>query len=67
MTDNEKIDQLAEVFETNDFSAETKLDDLNWDSMGMLTVIAIAKTGGKVVTGAQVRAAQTVGDLLALI
>jgi acyl carrier protein len=40
------------------------LDEIGWDSMGMLSVIALAKTNGKTITGAQVRAFATVGDIL---
>ena len=67
MSNEEMMEQLAEVFETTDFTVESKLDELNWDSMGMLTVIAMGKANGKSITGAQLRKATTVGDILALI
>ena len=66
MTDQEKVDRLADVLdqETGALKAETQLDEIGWDSMGMLSVIALAKSNGKTVTGAQVRAFETVGDIL---
>lgn len=67
MTDAEKMDQLAEVFETTNLTADTQLDTLAWDSMAMLSVIALAKQNGKVVTGAQMREMKTVSDILAVL
>lgn len=66
MTEQEKIDRLADVLDQDSgaLKAETHLDEIGWDSMGMLSVIALAKTNGKTITGAQVRAFETVGDIL---
>jgi len=64
MTNEEKIEQLAEVFETADIAAETQLDTLAWDSMAMLSVMAIAKQNGKTVTGAQMREMKSIGDII---
>ena len=66
MTDQEKIDRLADVLDQDPgaLKAETQLDEIGWDSMGMLSVIALAKSNGKTVTGAQVRTFETVGDIL---
>ena len=66
MTEQEKIDRLADVLDQDSgaLKAETQLDEIGWDSMGMLSVIALAKTNGKTITGAQVRAFETVGDIL---
>lgn len=66
MTDQEKVDRLADVLdqEAGALKVETQLDEIGWDSMGMLSVIALAKSNGKTVTGAQVRAFETVGDIL---
>lgn len=66
MTDQEKIDRLADVLdqESGALNAETRLDEIGWDSMGMLSVIALAKSNGKTITGAQIRALETVGDIL---
>lgn len=66
MTEQEKIDMLADVLDQDSsaLNAGTRLDDIGWDSMGMLSVIALAKSNGKTVVGAQVRAFETVGDIL---
>ena len=66
MTDQEKIDRLADVLdqESGVLKAGKPLDEIGWDSMGMLSVIALAKSNGKTITGAQVRAFETVGDIL---
>lgn len=66
MTEQEKIDRLADVLDQDSgaLNAETRLDEIGWDSMGMLSVIALAKTNGKTITGAQIRAFGTVGDIL---
>ena len=66
MTEQEKIDKLADVLDHDAGILETStvLDEIGWDSMGMLGIIALAKTNGKTITGAQVRAFKTVGDIL---
>lgn len=66
MTEQEKIDRLADVLDQDSgaLKAETQLDEIGWDSMGMLSVIALAKTNGKTITGTQIRAFETVGDIL---
>ena len=66
MTEQEKIDRLADVLDQDSGSlkADTPLDTIGWDSMGMLSIIALAKTNGKTITGAQIRALETVGDIL---
>ena len=66
MTDQEKIDRLADVLDQDSgtLKVETQLDEIGWDSMGMLSVIALAKSNGKTITGAQIRAFETVGDIL---
>ena len=62
----EKLDKIADMLDVDvgTLTAETRLEEINWDSMGMLSVIALAKTNGKTVTGAQVRAFETVGDII---
>jgi len=66
MTELEKLDKLADVLDADSvtLSNDMPLDEIGWDSMGMLSVIALAKTNGKTITGAQVRAFATVGDIL---
>ena len=58
--------ELADMLDADvgTLAAETRLEEINWDSMGMLSVIALAKTNGKTVTGAQVRSFETVGDIV---
>jgi len=66
MNEQEKIDRLADILDQDagSLTVDTMLDTIGWDSMGMLSVIALAKTNGKTVTGAQIRAFETVGDVL---
>ena len=66
MNEQEKIDRLAAILDQDagSLTVDTMLDTIGWDSMGMLSVIALAKTNGKTVTGAQIRAFETVGDIL---
>ena len=66
MTEQEKIDRLADVLDQDSgtLKVDTPLDTIGWDSMGMLSVIALAKANGKTITGAQIRAFETVGDIL---
>ena len=66
MNDQEKLKKIADMLDVDldSLKADTRLDEINWDSMGMLSVIALAKTNGKTVTGAQVRAFVTVGDIM---
>jgi len=63
---NEKFEQLADILDQDAgaLTAETRLDEIGWDSMGMLSVIALAKQNGKTITGAQIREFETVGDIL---
>ena len=62
----EKLDKIADMLDVDvgALTVETRLEEINWDSMGMLSVIALAKTNVKTVTGAQVRSFETVGDIL---
>ncbi len=66
MEEQEKLERIADVLDQDGgaLKAETRLDEIGWDSMGMLSVIALAKTNGKAVSGAQVRAFETIGDIL---
>lgn len=66
MNEQEKIDRLADILDQDagSLTVDTPLDTIGWDSMGMLSVIALAKTNGKTVTGAQIRAFETVGDIV---
>ena len=66
MTDQEKINRIADVLDldASSLTAQTRLDTIGWDSMGMLSVIALAKTNGKTITGAQIRAFDTMGEII---
>jgi acyl carrier protein len=65
MTNEEKLAELAELFEVDSVTPETRLDTLNWDSMSMLSVIALAKARfDRRVTGSEVRAMETIQDIL---
>ena len=65
----EKLDKVADAldWDRSTISVDTPLDTLQWDSMAKLTVIAVARANGKVVTGANLNAMKTVGDLIAAI
>lgn len=69
MNDQEKLDAIADLFdvEPTEITPETELDTLEWDSMAMLGVIALAKTNGKSVAGATIREMETVADIMAAI
>lgn len=62
----EKIERVADILDQDAgvLTVDTRLDEIGWDSMGMLSVIALAKQNGKVITGAQIREFATVGDIL---
>ena len=67
MTQEEKLEALADVFDTDaeSLKPETKLDEIGWDSIAMLGVIALVKTKfNKKLPGAEIRAFETVGDIL---
>lgn len=62
----EKIERIADVLDqdSSSLTVDTQLDEIGWDSMGMLSVIAIAKMNGKTIAGDQIRAFKTVGDII---
>lgn len=66
MTEAEKIERTADIldWDAGKIDAKTRLDEIGWDSMGMLSVIALAKMNGKTVSGAQIRSFETVGDII---
>ena len=70
MTQEEKLEALAEVFDTDAgaLKPETALDEIGWDSMAMLSVIALFKSRfDKKLPGAEIRTFKTVGDILAVM
>jgi len=67
MTQEEKMDKLAELFDVDvgTLSADTELSSLAWDSMAILSVIALLKARfNKKISGNELRAMETIGDLL---
>lgn len=67
MTQQEKIEALAEMFEVESglLKPETALDTLQWDSMAMLSLIAlVSERFGKRVAGSQLKAFKTIQNLL---
>lgn len=70
MTKQEKVEKVAEIFEVepDSISDVTALDSLHWDSMSMLSVIALVNEHfGKRISGAQIKGFRTVGDILAVM
>ena len=66
MTQEEKQELLADVFdcEASELVPEKQLDMLQWDSMAMLSVIALVKTHfDRRLPGPEIRAFKTVGDI----
>ena len=66
MTEQEKLERIADVLDQDAASIkpDIQLDEIGWDSMGMLSIIALAKANGKTITGTQIRAFEKVGDIL---
>jgi acyl carrier protein len=70
MTQQEKIELLEELFEADagTLSPETSLSQLAWDSMAMLSLIAlVSEKFGKRLNGSDIRAFETVQDILAVM
>lgn len=69
MNDEDKLDAIADIFDrdVSEITPETALVSLGWDSMAMLSVIALAKTRGVSLPGATVRAMATVADIMAVL
>lgn len=66
---SEKIEKLADAldWDVSNVTPETHLDTLQWDSMAMLTVVALARANGKVVKGDDLKKMVTVADVIAAI
>ena len=66
MSEQEKLEKVADILDRDvgEIKADTQLDEIGWDSMGMLSVIALAKTNGRTITGVEIRGFKTVGDIL---
>ena len=68
MSDVEKIKLLEEMLdlEDADFARETELSDIEeWDSMAAISLIALMdEKFGKRITGNEIRAFKTIGDVI---
>lgn len=66
---DEKLEKVAEIFEceASSLTPETRLDTLSWDSVTMLSVMAVAQMAGKTLDGDQIREMETVADIMAVI
>ena len=70
MTQKEKIEALEELFEADAgvLKPETALDTLQWDSMAMLSLIALVNEKfGKRLSGVQLRELKTIQDIFAVM
>lgn len=70
MTQQEKIAALVELFEADAgaITPETSLDKLQWDSMAMLSLIALVNERfGKRLAGSQLKSFKTVHDILVVM
>ena len=70
MTNTEKIDLLADMFEveTDDIQPELTLDSLAWDSIKRITFIALVDEHfKKAASGAALKELKTVSDLLEIM
>lgn len=67
MTQEEKIETLAEIFDCDagELNPDVQLDTLEWDSMAMLSVIAMVKSKfDKKLPGSEIRAFKSIQDIL---
>ena len=67
MTDEKKIELLAEILdmEADELTPDTKLEDIDWDSIASLSFIAMMdEEFGKEIKGAEIRKFVTVQDAL---
>lgn len=70
MTQAEKIGLLEEMFEAEagTLKLETALDTLSWDSMAMLSLIALVNEKfGKKLAGSQLRGFKTIADIITVM
>jgi acyl carrier protein len=70
MTQQEKIVALEELFEADAgaLTPETALDTLPWDSMAMLSLVALVNEKfGKRLSGPQIKSFKVVQDILAVM
>lgn len=67
MTQDEKLSELAEMFEVSitKITPETLLEELGWDSMAMLSLMALVNSlFGKTISGGEIKGFKTIRDIL---
>ncbi len=66
MNEQEKLNKVADILDVNSESitASTRLDEIGWDSMSMLGIIALARANGKRVNGDVLKTFITVDDIV---
>jgi len=67
MTDQEKMEKLYEIFENESITPETRLADIRWDSMIMMSIALVAMENGHETNVPMLRKLNTVGEVLSLI
>lgn len=71
MNDKEKLAALEEIMELDEGSLtpESRLEDLEeWDSLAALSfVILLGDEFGRQITGKEIRAFETIGDMMAVM
>ena len=70
MTQAEKIEALEDMFEVDSevITPETSMDELPWDSMAMLSLIALVNEKfGKKISASQLKDLTTVKDIIDLM
>lgn len=63
----ELLQKIAVALDVDQVTPEQRLDELNWDSMAMLSIIAIARVRGKTVTADQLKTMQTIADVVSAL
>ena len=64
---DELLQKLAVTFDVDSVTPETSLNDLAWDSMAMLGVIALGRSRGKKVTADMLKDMRTIADVIAAL
>lgn len=64
---DELMKKLAITFDVAEVTPDMPLDELSWDSMAMLGVIALGRTRGKKITADMLKEMKTVGDVIAAL
>lgn len=67
MTEQEKLEKLYEIFEDESITPQTKLTDVRWDSMIMMSIALVAMENGHEANVPMLRKLGTVGEVMSLI